>query len=67
VFVDAARDHGAIAPSAMEMLWFGMMSPGSICIFTPSPVHSGHAPCGELKEKFRGAISPIDVPSNGHE
>src|SRR5262245_47799686 len=67
VFVEAARDQGAIAPSAMEMLRFGMMSPGSICIFTPRPVQSVQAPCGELKLKLRGASSPIDVPSNGHE
>ena len=26
------------------------------------PVQSGHAPCGLLKEKVRGAISPREIP-----
>src|SRR3989338_10976456 len=32
----------------------------------PSPLHAGHAPCGELKEKRRGSISGKEKPSYGH-
>ena len=28
----------------------------------PSPVQSGHAPCGELNENIRGSSSGIEVP-----
>ena len=40
--------------------WFGTTSAGSISIFTPRPVQSGQAPCGLLKLKLRGSISPTD-------
>src|SRR3989338_9914508 len=32
----------------------------------PSPLHSGHAPYGELNEKRRGSISGNEKPSYGH-
>ena len=32
----------------------------------PSPLHSEHAPYGELKEKSRGSISGYENPSYGH-
>ena len=44
---------------------FGMTSSGSISILTPRPVQSGQAPCGLLKQKLRGAISPKEMPSKG--
>ena len=31
----------------------------------PSPVQRGHAPCGELNEKIRGASSGSEMPSSG--
>src|SRR3989344_4545465 len=34
--------------------------------FVPKPLHSGHAPYGELKEKRRGSISGNENPSYGH-
>src|SRR3989344_4093102 len=34
--------------------------------FLPKPLHSGHAPYGELKEKSRGSISGNEKPSYGH-
>ena len=33
---------------------------------SPSPWHSGHAPCGELNEKARGVISGMLMPHDGH-
>ena len=32
----------------------------------PSPLHFGHAPCGELNEKLLGAGSLYDIPVVGH-
>src|SRR3989344_3761659 len=34
--------------------------------FVPSPLHSGHAPYGELKEKRRGSTSGKENPSYAH-
>jgi hypothetical protein len=43
----------------------GISSAGSISSLVPNPVHVGHAPCGELKEKVRGSSSSIVKPSYG--
>ena len=48
---------GAMAPSAMERLRSGITLSMSIWLTTPSPLHLGHAPCGELNEKLWGAGS----------
>src|SRR6187402_2267525 len=58
------RDHGCSAPSAIDSLRLSIRS-GSNSMRTPSPVHDGHAPCGELKEKLRGSSSSMVKPSNG--
>lgn len=42
------------------------MSSGSNSILTPKPLHSKHAPNGELKEKVRGSISPKLTSHIGH-
>src|SRR3989344_4738436 len=34
--------------------------------FVPRPLHAGHAPYGELKEKSRGSTSGKENPSYGH-
>ena len=54
--------HGTMAPSRRFLLRSGMTWRGSISIFTPRPVHSGHAPYGELNENMRGASSSNDRP-----
>ena len=53
------------APCPRLLSGFGMSSAGSISSFVPRPVHVGHAPCGELNEKFRGSSSSIVKPSYG--
>ena len=62
VLVVLARDQGWIAPSFSFRPLFGTISSGSSYIFTPRPVQSGQAPCGLLKLKLRGAISPRLIP-----
>ncbi len=62
VETEVVRDHGTIAPSAIERLLLGTTSAGSISIFMPSPVHSRQAPCGLLKLKLRGSSSPKERP-----
>ena len=57
--------HGAMAPSATLRLRSGMSRAGSNSLRTPSPVHAGQAPWGELKEKLRGSSSSMVVPSMG--
>src|ERR671935_1755538 len=56
--------HGAIAPSSIESSGSGTTSSASTSSRVPRPSHVGHAPYGELKEKFRGASSSNDRPSN---
>src|SRR6476469_7614389 len=51
--------HGAMAPSASDRSSSGTTSSGSTSSSVPMPVHSGHAPNGELKEKDRGWISSM--------
>src|SRR5690348_3756020 len=58
--------HGTTAPSLNDLLRSGMTRRGSISIFTPSPVHSGHAPYGELNENMRGASSSKLSPQCRH-
>jgi hypothetical protein len=62
VLVAAARIQGWMAPSLSVSPRFGMTSDGSSSMRTPRPVHSGQAPCGLLKLKLRGAISPMLKP-----
>ena len=50
-----APAHGAIAPSFSESEGSGMTSSGSASYVVPSPLHTLHAPYGELNENDRGA------------
>src|SRR2546427_383227 len=54
-----------MAPSPSARALSGMTSSGSTSSLLPSPVQAGQAPCGLLKEKFRGASSSIEKPSYG--
>src|SRR5438105_1513455 len=56
--------HGAMAPSSMDRSGSGTTSSGSTWRYVPSPSQVVHAPYGELNEKFRGASSSNDSPSN---
>ena len=49
------------------MLLSGIIKSGSNSILIPKPLHSLHAPKGELKEKDLGSIFPILILQNGHE
>ena len=45
-----------------------MIRSGSNSRVVPSPVQTGHAPCGELNEKLRGSISVSPTtPCTGQE
>ena len=55
--------HGAMAPSSMDRSGSGTTSSGSTSRRVPRPSHVGHAPYGELNEKFRGASSSKEMPS----
>ena len=44
----------------------GITFHGSISIFSPKPLHAGHAPYGELNENRRGASSSNDKPQYTH-
>ena len=48
-----------IAPSAIDIFGFVINNSGSNCEINPSPLHSGHAPSGELNEKKAGSSLPI--------
>ena len=50
-------DHGWMAPPPSEAAPSGTTSSGSTSLRVPSPVHSGQAPNGELKENDRGSSS----------
>ena len=54
---DCPPDHGAIAPSLIEMESSGMIKSSSTSSFVPIPEHSAHAPKGELNENERGSSS----------
>ncbi len=51
--------HGWMAPSARLRSSSGTSSSGSTSSSVPMPVHSGHAPNGELNEKDRGWTSSM--------
>src|ERR1700681_2192813 len=55
-------DHGTIAPSAIDLVRSGITFHSSISIFSPSPVHAGQAPNGELNENRRGSSSWNEIP-----
>src|SRR5688500_12720531 len=57
--------HGLIAPSIMLFDLSGIIKSGSNSILMPSPLHSLHAPNGELNEKVRGSKSPSEIPQWG--
>src|SRR6185369_16452763 len=54
---DVVLLHGRMAPSAKVKRWLGITKSGSTVSLLPKPLHSGHAPCGLLKEKSRGSSS----------
>ena len=53
-------------PSLNERFLSGIIKSSSNSIFSPKPVHSGHAPNGLLNEKSRGCISGNETPQSGH-
>src|SRR3989304_717236 len=57
--------HGLTAPCAIVKFLFGNTNSSSTSNFVPNPVQAGQAPCGLLKEKFRGSISIIFIPHLG--
>ena len=57
----------AIVPCSIDFVGSGMIFFSSISRRTPRPEHFGQAPYGELKEKRRGVISPMEIPQSGHE
>ncbi len=58
--------HGETAPSSIERSGSGTASSASASRWVPSPSHTGHAPYGELNEKFLGASSSNESPQNVH-
>src|SRR5919108_5906843 len=60
-------DHGLIAPSSMLFDLSGIINSGSNSILMPRPLHSLHAPNGELNENVRGSKSPSEIPQRGQE
>src|SRR5437588_12756786 len=55
----------AIAPSSIDFVGSGTILFSSISRRTPRPEQRGQAPYGELNEKSRGVISPIETPQSG--
>src|SRR3954447_17624651 len=55
----------AIALSSIDFVGSGMIFRSSISSSTPSPEQRAQAPNGELKEKRRGVISPMEIPQSG--
>ncbi len=51
-----------MAPSFNEREGLGMIRSGSKYLFVPSPLHSGHAPWGLLKENIWGVSSGMLIP-----
>src|ERR1700730_1044087 len=64
--IDGPRVHPDSAPSLMLSDGSGTTASGSTSMRIPSPVHAGHAPCGLLNEKLRGAGSSIEMPQYTH-
>ena len=58
------RDHGTSPPSRTDFSG-SITRSASTSSRKPRPVHSGQAPCGELKLNDRGSRSSITVPSYG--
>src|SRR4030042_3927681 len=54
--------QGWMAPSARVSSLLAITRSASISRLLPRPVQSGQAPCGLLKLKVRGAISPRLIP-----
>src|ERR671922_1066470 len=59
--------HGFIAPSSKLLDLSGIIKSGSNSILMPRPLHSLHAPNGELNENVRGSKSPREIPQRGQE
>ena len=55
---------GFTAPSFTVRSGFGTTSSGSISMRVPRPEHSGHIPCGELKENSCGVVSGNEIPQS---
>jgi len=55
----------ATAPCASDRSGSTISLSGSTSWTTPSPVHAGQAPCGELNEKMRGDSSESAKPQRG--
>ena len=53
-----------MAPSFNVNVLSGTIRSGSISIFEPIPLHSGHAPCGALKENILGVSSSKFIPQS---
>src|SRR4051794_20154189 len=64
--LSAPSFHIAIAPPLIDFVGSGTIFDSSTSSSTPSPEHPEHAPYGELNEKSRGVISPIETPQSGH-
>src|SRR5215510_11516279 len=58
-------DQGLMAPSSMLLDLSGIIKSGSNSILMPRPLHSLHAPNGELNENVRGSRSPREIPQRG--
>ena len=57
---------GAIPPWEIDKLGSGINFFKFTLCFTPSPLHDGHIPLGELKEKLFGSGLGYDIPELGH-
>ena len=53
---------GNIPPAFMDFDVSGIILSISILVMNPRPLHLGQAPCGELKEKVKGAGSGRESP-----
>ncbi len=62
VVASPTAPSGFTAPSFTDSSGFGTTSAGSISMRVPRPEHSGHIPCGELKEKSCGDSSGNEIP-----
>ena len=65
-YLNLAPPHGASAPSLRESVSSGTTSSGSTSNLVPSPVQTGQAPYGELKEKSLGTSSVKLIPQSLH-
>ena len=55
----------AIAPCSIDFVTSGTIFFSSISSSMPRPEQRVQAPYGELKEKRRGVISPMEMPHSG--